>query len=274
MGSTPAMFDLTLLDTARTQAQACNDQVNADQAIIHTLTQQLTDAQNAKPKLAPLSQLVIGSAMHARPGWVEMTDSPDKPHGTSTLISGPGQLGVTVKPARLWDNFYILNRTGPLPKPFSRLIYRVMFGFATPADFAACNAFEFECQARVNGFIFNFAWQAQFSTGRWRPFHYVGQGSGGVGGAGWVDIPNAPMVDMGTLKAGKPLVVQTEFSCDVNTGAKQHEAIMVNGSALTFAPWSDPAVKGDGNSFNCAIQFDTKNMLPVAGFAAIDYLLW
>ena len=51
---------------------------------------------------------------------------------------------------------------------------RYEFNLYVPAASAnAPQAIEFECQQRINGWIYNFAWQANYAANQWRIFNYV-----------------------------------------------------------------------------------------------------
>jgi len=51
---------------------------------------------------------------------------------------------------------------------------RYEFNLYVPAASAnAPQAIEFECQQRINGWIYNFAWQADYAANQWRIFNYV-----------------------------------------------------------------------------------------------------
>ena len=59
-----------------------------------------------------------------------------------------------------------------LPNPITYLRYE--FDMYIPGQFAdAPQAIEFEAQQTVNGYTYNFAWQADYATHNWRVFNYT-----------------------------------------------------------------------------------------------------
>ncbi len=64
---------------------------------------------------------------------------------------------------------------GHIPSPSTPLKYlRYEFDLYVPKAYAtAPQAIEFECQQKANGYIYNFAWQANYAGKMWRIFDYV-----------------------------------------------------------------------------------------------------
>ena len=61
------------------------------------------------------------------------------------------------------------------PAPATRINnLRYEFDLFIPAEFASApQAIEFECQQQIGGYIYNFAWQAEYPQKIWRTFDYV-----------------------------------------------------------------------------------------------------
>ena len=67
--------------------------------------------------------------------------------------------------------WYIRQATSP-STPFQYLKYE--FDLYVPANYASApQAIEFECQQKANGYIYNYAWQADYAKKQWRIFNYV-----------------------------------------------------------------------------------------------------
>ena len=67
--------------------------------------------------------------------------------------------------------WYIRQATSP-STPMEYLKYE--FDLYVPAKYASApQAIEFECQQKANGYIYNYAWQADYAKRQWRIFNYV-----------------------------------------------------------------------------------------------------
>ena len=67
--------------------------------------------------------------------------------------------------------YWFIEHSGSPSKPLSYLRYE--FDIYVPSDAAkAPQAIEFECQQKAEGFIYNFAWQADYADHEWRIFNY------------------------------------------------------------------------------------------------------
>ncbi len=67
--------------------------------------------------------------------------------------------------------WYLPQSTSPTT-PLQYLKYE--FDLYIPsAYYSAPQAIEFECQQKANGYVYNFAWQADYARGEWRIFNYV-----------------------------------------------------------------------------------------------------
>ena len=64
---------------------------------------------------------------------------------------------------------------GHTPSPSTPVKYlRYEFDLYIPSNYVnAPQAIEFECQQKVNGYVYNFAWQAEYPGSQWRIFNYV-----------------------------------------------------------------------------------------------------
>lgn len=73
-----------------------------------------------------------------------------------------------------WNNGYFYINLPGAWDAMTFFDYRLQFMLPTAADFAACQAVEFELQQVTEGAIFNMAWQADLKgSGKWRTFNYT-----------------------------------------------------------------------------------------------------
>jgi len=103
--------------------------------------------------------------------WLQAENSGDTggpsmvvPHGSYTLGEDEnGNLRVGLSPVSAasstpWDTFYFYNDVG-FQTDVRLLSQEIGFNFPTAADFAACEAFEWEMEYAVNGDVWNCGWQ-------------------------------------------------------------------------------------------------------------------
>ncbi len=85
--------------------------------------------------------------------------------GSSSLFSIGG-------PYPYKNGYWYIGHSG---SPTTALQYlRYEFDLYVPSKYVnAPQAIEFECQQKVNGYIYNFAWQANYASNQWRIFDYV-----------------------------------------------------------------------------------------------------
>jgi hypothetical protein len=90
--------------------------------------------------------------------------SPSK-DGSSTQFSIGG-----VYPYK--NGYWYIGHSDSPTKPLQYLRYE--FDLYVPGKYASApQAIEFECQQQANGYVYNFAWQADYARNEWRIFDYV-----------------------------------------------------------------------------------------------------
>ncbi len=68
--------------------------------------------------------------------------------------------------------YWYIGHSGSPSTPVSYLRYE--FDIYVPSQYySAPQAIEFECQQKANGYVYNFAWQADYARSQWRIFNYV-----------------------------------------------------------------------------------------------------
>lgn len=85
--------------------------------------------------------------------------------GSSSLFSIGG-------PYPYKNGYWYIGHSGSPTAPLQYLRYE--FDLFVPAKYVnAPQAIEFECQQKANGYVYNFAWQANYARNEWRIFDYV-----------------------------------------------------------------------------------------------------
>jgi hypothetical protein len=68
--------------------------------------------------------------------------------------------------------YWYIGHSGSPSTPVNYLKYE--FDIYVPGQYvSAPQAIEFECQQKANGYVYNFAWQADYARGQWRIFDYI-----------------------------------------------------------------------------------------------------
>lgn len=85
--------------------------------------------------------------------------------GSSSLFSIGG-------PYPYKNGYWYIGHSGSPTTPLQYLRYE--FDLYVPSKYVnAPQAIEFECQQKANGYVYNFAWQANYARNEWRIFDYV-----------------------------------------------------------------------------------------------------
>ena len=156
-----------------------------------------------------------------------------------------------------YANGYWYYRHPPRSTAMSSLVYQ--FDLYIPAGSEnAPQAIEFECQQRLNGYIYNFAWQADYASNQWRVFNYTARK--------WED-------------AGIPLQrfapnswhhIVAEYHNDGAAHVTYHDALTVDGARYPVSISHSAAPTGTaGGDFTNAFQLDL-NGTPVPYSVYVD----
>jgi hypothetical protein len=142
-----------------------------------------------------------------------------------------------------YANAYWYFRHQALSKAFKSLRYE--FDLYIPAGLEnAPQAIEFEVQERLNGYIYNFGWQALYPGNQWRVFNYTLKRWESTG------------VSLTRFSPGTWHHIVTEYHNDPATHTTYHDAITVDGvrHVLTIKHAATPTTAG--NEFTNAFQLD------------------
>jgi len=121
----------------------------------------------------------------------------------------------------------------------------------------APQALEFECQERLNGWTYNFAWQANYGGNTWRIFNYVAKQ--------WDESG----LSFQPFSPGTWHHIVAEYHNDVSTHSVLHDALTVDGVRFPVNIRHDAAFEGASDELSNAVQLDTNNV-PTAYKILVD----
>lgn len=123
------------------------------------------------------------------------------------------------------------------------------FDLFIPAGFEnAPQAIEFECQEHLGGWIYNFAWQANYAGGAWRVYNYV------------TKIWEESGISLQGFTPGTWHHVMAEFHNDATTHSVFHDALTVDGVRTPVTIRHDAFQQSGNDQFSNALQLDSNNI--------------
>ncbi len=137
--------------------------------------------------------------------------------------------------------WYISHPNSPTT-PFQYLKYE--FNIYIPSSYTnAPQAIEFECQQQAHGYVYNFAWQANYAGNQWRIFNYVLKR--------WDPAP----VPFARLSGGRWHHIVAEYH--TSGSSVVHDALTIDGVRhLVGIKHPGKYVGGTGHYFTNAFQLD------------------
>jgi hypothetical protein len=124
----------------------------------------------------------------------------------------------------------------------------------------APQAIEFECQQKLDGWIYNFSWQALYPGSMWRIFNY--------GAVQWDATPLA----FQHFTPGTWHHIAAEYHNDVTTHSVWHDALTIDGVRYPVNIRHDAFFSGaTNNEFTNAVQLDT-NSVPTPYGVYVDQM--
>jgi hypothetical protein len=165
-------------------------------------------------------------------------------------VVSPSEDGVstqfTISATVPYTNAYFYLSHTPVTSQIGALSYE--FDVYIPSGSQnAPQAFEFECQQILNGWIYNFGWQANYTLNVWRIFDY--------GAKRW-DTANIPF---SAFTAGAWHHIVAEYHNDVTTHVVTHDALTVDGVRFPVNIQHNAFFSGAGNQFTNAVQLDSNS---------------
>jgi len=178
-----------------------------------------------------------------------------------TSIGSPSESGAatlfSIVPAVANSNTYWYQQQSVASAQINALVYQ--FDFYIPVGMEnAPQALEFECQQQLGGWVYNFAWQADYASHTWRMFNY--------GAAAW-DSAN---ISFQNFAPGSWHHVVAEYHNDISTHSVYHDALTIDGTRYAVnarhAAFSAP---GFTDKFTNAFQLDS-NGTPASYSVYVD----
>lgn len=175
-------------------------------------------------------------------------------------IASPSEDGSSTKfsiaATQAYNNAYFYQQHPVVHNQFASLKYE--FDLYIPNGLEnAPQAIEFESQQTLNGWIYNFAWQADYATNTWRIFDYGGK------------IWDATGIPLQRFSPGTWHHIVAEYHNDASTHSVFHDALTVDGVRTPVNIRHDAFFSGSGDQFTNAIQLDSNNV-PTAYNILVD----
>jgi hypothetical protein len=121
----------------------------------------------------------------------------------------------------------------------------------------APQAIEFECQQRLDGYVYNFAWQAEYAGNQWRVFNYTNQQWENSG------------IPLQRFSPGTWHHIVAEYHNDATTQTTYHDALSIDGVRYPLNITHPATSTSAGNEFTNAFQLDL-NSAPTAFQVFVD----
>jgi hypothetical protein len=176
-------------------------------------------------------------------------------------IAAPSEDGAStqfsITPSVAFTNAYFYQTHTPVASQFNALTYE--FDVYMPAGSeAAPQAIEFECQQVLDGWVYNFAWQAVYPSHVWRLFNYAANNWESAG------------ITFAAFPPGTWHHVMAEYHSDAATHTAVHDALTVDGVRYPVGASHAAVFSGAANNqFTNAIQLDS-NLVPTPFSVYVD----
>ena len=170
----------------------------------------------------------------------------------TTGITSPSEDGLStqfsIAAAVPFTNGYFYQFHSPVSDQFALLTYE--FDLFIPAGSEnAPQAIEFQCQQQLAGWIYNFAWQADYGRGIWRVFNY--------GSQQW----ETSGLSFQRFSPGTWHHVMAEYHNNAASHSVFHDALTVDGVRTPVNIRHDAILASSGNDkFSNSVQLDSNNL--------------
>jgi hypothetical protein len=166
-------------------------------------------------------------------------------------VSSPSEDGLATKfdiaASVPFTNAYFYQLHSPISSQFSFLSYEFDLFIPTGSE-TSPQAIEFQAQQSLNGWIYNFAWQANYVAGTWRVFNYNTKK--------WEESGLA----LQRFSPGTWHHVTAEYHNDAGSHSVFHDALTVDGVRTPVNIRHDAFFANDGDKFSNAIQLDSNKV--------------
>lgn len=145
-----------------------------------------------------------------------------------------------------FTNAYFFRQQKAIPQQLNALTYEFDLYIPTGME-TAPQAVEFECQQTVGGWVYNFAWQAEYTNSVWRIFDY--------GLKRWDATP----VTFTHFTPGTWHHIVAEYHNDTVAHTVIHDALTVDGTRVAVNITHNAFFSGGTNQFTNAFQLDSNS---------------
>jgi hypothetical protein len=157
-----------------------------------------------------------------------------------------------------FTNAYFYQVHNSIPAQINSLVYE--FDLYIPSGMEnAPQAIEFECQQKLDGWIYNFSWQANYATNVWRIFNY--------GAKQWETSGLA----LQRFMPGTWHHIAAEYHSDASGHSVFHDALTIDGVRNPVNIRHDAFLSGGNDQFTNALQLDS-NSHPDAYSVYVDQM--
>lgn len=155
-----------------------------------------------------------------------------------------------------FTNAYFFRQQAVIPHQINALTYA--FDLYIPLGMeTAPQAIEFECQQQLDGWVYNFAWQADYASSDWRIFDY--------GLKRW----DSTSVNLTKFTPGTWHHIVAEYHNDTTAHTVIHDALTIDGTRFPVNITHNAFFSGGNNQFTNAIQLDS-NSTPTPYNISVD----
>lgn len=217
---------------------------------------------------APPSNATVVDNIQQLPGWLTCGNCGNTGAQGATAnyqmtlgIASPSESGssaeFSIGGSYAYSNAYWYYRHQPPSAALSSLIYE--FDLYVPAGSQnAPQAIEFECQQRLDGYVYNFAWQADYVSAHWRVFNYTAKQ--------WEEAG----IGLQQFAPGSWHHIVAEYHNDATAHTTYHDALTVDGvrHPVNITHPATPTTDASGE-FTNAFQLDL-NGVPTAYSVYVD----
>ncbi len=123
----------------------------------------------------------------------------------------------------------------------------------------APQAIEFECQQTLDGWVYNFAWQADYASNQWRIFDFSLKR--------WDSTP----LNLTRFTPGTWHHIVAEYHNDTTAHTVIHDALTIDGTRFPVNITHNAFLSGGSNQFSNAFQLDS-NSTPAAYNVSVDQM--
>jgi hypothetical protein len=167
-------------------------------------------------------------------------------------IASPSEDGAAIQfsiaATSPFTNGYFFQEHDPIHTQFAQLTYE--FDLFIPSGFEnSPQAIEFELQQQLNGWIYNFSWQADYGSNTWRIFNY--------GAKHW----DSTGIALQHFTPGTWHHIVAEYHNDASTHSVFHDALTIDGVRTPVNIRHDAFSSGNSSDeFTNAVQLDSNNV--------------